>query len=70
MAKISDLSYRCAEDMILWLEEEGKLDEENFRYLEPLVRRDIRIENRNLYVFKIQVKPEYRQYLKSKKKKI
>ncbi len=67
-ANISKLSYKSAEDMILWLDEEDKLDEENFRYLEPIVRKEIRIENRNLYVFKIQVKPEYRQYLKPKNK--
>ena len=67
-ANIKSLSYRTAEEMILWLDEKELLDEENFRYLEPIVRREIRIENRSLYVFKIQVKPEYRQYLKPKKK--
>jgi len=66
-AKIDKLSYFSAEDMILWLEEKGKLSTENFRYLEPIVRKEIRIENRDLYVFKIKVKPEYRQYLKNKK---
>tara|TARA_R110002020_G_scaffold36503_5_gene109829 strand:+ start:23529 stop:24566 length:1038 start_codon:yes stop_codon:yes gene_type:complete len=66
-AKMEKLSYFSAEEMILWLEEKGKLSTENFRYLEPIVRREIRIENRDLYVFKIKVKPEYRQYLKNKK---
>lgn len=67
-AGISDLANKTAENMILWLDEENKLNKENFRYLEPIVRKEIRIENRNLYVFKIQVKPEYRQYLKLKNK--
>jgi len=66
-AKIEKFSYFSAEEMILWLEEEGKLSTENFRFLEPIVRKEIRIENRDLYVFKIKVKPEYRQYLKNKK---
>ena len=54
--------------MILWLDEENFLDEISFRYLERIVRKEITIHNRNLYVFKIQVKPEYRKYLKTKKK--
>jgi len=62
-ANISDLNYRSAEEMILWLDEEDLLTTEYFRYLEPLVRKDISIHNRDLYVFKIQVKPEYRKYL-------
>ena len=67
-AQLEDYSYKSAEDMILWLDEESLLDETNFRYLERIVRKEIRIDNRNLYVFKIQVKPEYRKYLKTKKK--
>ena len=70
MAQVSELSYKSAEDMILWLDEEGKLSQESFRYLEPIVRKEIRIENRSLYVFKIQVKPEYRHYLKPINKKV
>jgi len=65
-SKMSDFYYMSAEDMILWLENEGELDKVNFRYLEPIVRREIRIDNRNLYVFKVQVKPEYRKLLKNK----
>ena len=53
-----------AQDMILDLEKEEKLDSESFRYLEPIVRKEISIHNRDLYVFKVQVKPEYRKYLK------
>jgi hypothetical protein len=52
--------------MILWLEEEGKLDTTTFRYLEPIVRREISIHNRDLYTFKVAVKKEYQQYLKNK----
>jgi len=65
-ANLKDLAYRSAEEMILWLEEENLLTTEYFRYLEPLVRKDISIHNRDLYVFKIQVKPEYRKYLNAK----
>lgn len=53
-----------AQDMILWLEQEDRLDPTSFRHLEPLVRKEISIHNRDLYVFKVEVKPEYRKYLK------
>jgi hypothetical protein len=56
-----------AEDMIKELEEEECLDAESFRYLEPIVRKDISINNRELYTFKVQVKEEYRKFLKIKK---
>jgi hypothetical protein len=56
-----------AEDMIKELEEEECLDSESFRYLEPIVRKEISINNRELYTFKVQVKEEYRKYLKIKK---
>jgi hypothetical protein len=56
-----------AEDMIKQLEEEECLDVESFRYLEPIVRKEISINNRELYTFKVQVKEEYRKYLKIKK---
>ena len=55
-----------AEDMIQYLEEEECLDSESFRYLEPIVRKEIVISNRELYTFKVQVKEEYRKYLKPK----
>jgi len=55
---------KSAQDMILWLEEEKKLDRISFKYLEPIVRQEIRISNRDLYVFKVSVKKEYQQYLK------
>ena len=57
------LYYKSAQDMILYLEKKELLNNENFRYLEPIVRKDIHISNRDLYVFKVQVKPEYVKYL-------
>ena len=59
-------SRATAEEMIKYLEEEEYLDSESFRYLEPIVRKEISITNRDLYTFKVQVKEEYRKYLKIK----
>jgi hypothetical protein len=53
-----------AEGMIKWLEKQEKLDKISFKYLEPIVRKEITIRNRELYVFKVSVKPEYLKYLK------
>ena len=58
------LSRNTAEDMILILENEGKLSKIVFRYFEPICRKDIQIYNRNLYTFKVNVKKEYLKYLK------
>jgi hypothetical protein len=52
--------------MIIWLRENNLLTSRAFRYLEPIVRKEIQIHNRDLYVFKVEVKPEYREYLKIK----
>ena len=60
---LSQLYHNSAEDMILQLEKENKLDGESFRYLEKIVRQDISIRNRNLYTFKVSVKSEYKKYL-------
>ena len=60
-------NHNSAEQMIKHLEEEECLDSESFRYLEPIVRKEISINNRELYTFKVQVKEEYRKYLKIKK---
>ena len=57
-------SRYSAQDMIQWLEEEKILNRISFKYLEPIVRQDIRISNRDLYTFKVSVKKEYQQYLK------
>jgi hypothetical protein len=55
---------KSAHDMILWLELNEKLNSTNFKYLESIVRKEIHISNRDMYVFKVQVKPEYLKYLK------
>lgn len=52
-----------AESLIIWMEEQGYLNKVSFRYLEPIVRKDITIHNRDLYVFKVSVKKEYQKYL-------
>ena len=58
------LERRSAQEMILWLDSQDKLDKVSFRYLEPIVRKEISIHNRDLYTFKVAVKKEYQQYLK------
>jgi len=63
-SEFNSLSRKSAQDMILWLEENEKLDKVTFRYLEPIVRREISIQNRDLYTFKVAVKKEYQKYLK------
>ena len=63
-SNFSEFERKSAQDMILWLEEEGKLNKTSFRYLEPIVRREISIHNRDLYTFKVAVKKEYQKYLK------
>jgi len=55
---------KSAQDMILWLDSEDKLCKTTFRYLEPIVRREISIHNRDLYTFQVAVKKEYQKYLK------
>jgi len=55
---------KSAQDMILWLEEQELLNKESFKYLEPIVRKEISIHNRDLYTFKVAVKKEYQKYLK------
>ena len=66
-SKFNQFSRKSAQDMILWLEKEEKLDRISFKYLEPIVRQEIRISNRDLYTFKVAVKKEYQQYLKDTK---
>ena len=55
---------KSAQDMILWLDSKDKLCKTTFRYLEPIVRREISIHNRDLYTFQVAVKKEYQKYLK------
>jgi len=59
-----EFERKSAQDMILWLEKKELLDAIGFRYLEPIVRKEISIQNRDLYVFQVSVKKEYQQYLK------
>ena len=63
-SNFNKFSRKSAQDMILWLEVNEKLNSTSFKYLEPTVRQEIHISNRDLYVFKVQVKPEYLKYLK------
>ena len=51
------------------LHQNDKLTTETFKYLEQFTRRNISINNRDLYVFSVQIKPEYRKYLSIKKEK-
>ena len=66
-SQFTNYAHHNAEAMIKQLEEEECLDTESFRYLEPIVRKEISINNRELYTFKVIVKEEYRKYLKIKK---
>ena len=60
---ISYLSNRNAEQAIKHFEDKGILDSRCFRALEVKCRQEIQIHNRELYTFKVQVKPEYRKYM-------
>ena len=60
----SYLSRMNAEDAIKHFEQEGILDSRCFRALEVECSKEIIISNRELYTFKVQVKPEYRKYMK------
>ena len=60
----SYLSRMTAEEAIKHFEQEGILDSRCFRALEVECRKEIVISNRELYTFKVQVKPEYRKYMK------
>ena len=63
-SKVNDYMDMSAEQMIIWLKENDLLTSNSFRYLEPIVRKEIQIHNRELYVFKCMVKPEFSEYLK------
>jgi len=60
---ISYLSRLNAEQAIKHFEDNGLLDSRCFRALEVKCRQEISIHNRELYTFKVQVKPEYRKYM-------
>ena len=57
------LSSMNAEQAIKYFEEKEVLDSRCFRALEVKCREQISIHNRELYTFKVQVKPEYRKYM-------
>ena len=61
--RISELSHCNAEQAIKYFEDKGMLDSRCFRALEVECRKEIQIHNRELYTFKVQVKPEYRKYM-------
>ena len=60
---IAYLSRLNAEQAIKHFEENDMLDSRCFRALEVKCREEIQIYNRELYTFKVQVKPEYRKYM-------
>ena len=60
---IHNLANCNAEQAIKYFEEKEMLDSKCFRALEVLCRKEIQISNRELYTFKVQVKPEYRKYM-------
>lgn len=61
---LNEYYHLSAQDMILHLQAKDKLNSEAFKYLEKIVRKEISIHNRDLYVFKVSVKSEYKKYLK------
>jgi len=61
---IYNLSRKNAEEAIKYFDEKGQLDSRCFKSLEVKCREQIQINNRELYTFKVQVKPEYRKYMK------
>ena len=60
---IYNLSRKNAEEAIKYFDEKEVLDSRCFRALEVKCREQIQIHNRELYTFKVQVKPEYRKYM-------
>jgi len=60
---VYNLSRLNAEQAIKHFEDRGMLDSRCFRALEVKCRQEIQIHNRELYTFKVQVKPEYRKYM-------
>ena len=64
VSNVNHLKSLNAEDAIQYFIEEKVMDRDNFKLLEPICRQEIYISNRELYSFTVQVKPEYRKYLK------
>ena len=63
-SNIDEFRFHNAENMICYLEDKKELSKLYFRYFEPICRKEIEIQNRELYVFKVEVKKEYKKYLK------
>lgn len=61
---IDDYGHFSALEMIQHLEKSNELNTESFKYLEPIVRKEVRIDNRDLYVFRVEIKQEYKKFLK------
>ena len=68
-SKFENYARMSAEDFIIQHDENNLLTSEGFKYVEPIVRQDININNRELYVFKVQIKPELANKYLTKKKK-
>lgn len=64
ISEMRSISRMNAEEMIQHLESKNLLNNIYFKYFEPIARKEIVISNRDLYVFNVQVKPEYQKYLK------
>lgn len=62
-SNIEDFYHMTALDMIKYLEKKEVLNKASFKYLEPIVRKEIKIENRDLYTFRVEVKPEYKKLM-------
>ena len=64
--KIDHYKYNnmSPESFIIEHHEAGDLTSEGFKFVEPRVREDISIHNRELYTFKVGIKPEYLKYKK------
>ncbi len=67
-SKFENYARMSAEDFIVEHDENKTLTSEGFKYIEPMVRQDIVISNRELYVFKVQIKPELANKYLTKKK--
>ena len=61
------LNRMSPEDFITRYDQTNELTPAGFKFAEPECRQEIRIHNRELYSFKVQIKPEYHKYLKIKK---
>jgi molybdopterin-guanine dinucleotide biosynthesis protein len=61
-ADIRKLYNLSPEDMIMNLKKDGNLTKTYFNYFEPLARKDIQIYNRNIYNFKVSIKPEFLEF--------